>query len=466
MLSNFSSYLPSSLLANAVSIPSSSKTMPYQCHSDQDRQEMLKSMNMKSVDDLFAHIPDQMKIKGTLRLPEAKSEFELISDLKKTCKRTQLSPTSLPSSELEPTTTTSLLPSITSSPVLSSSLPTPPTPPNQICLLTGMEISNASMYDGPTSTAEAIALACRQTKRRNVLLAGNLHPSYANVAKTYSKYSDKSEITHLPVDLDNSSSSHLIDSIDRSTSCVVVQYPGVTGAIPDLAAISKKCKETGTFLIVAVNELLSLGSLESPGKYADIVVGDGGSLAGGVSFGGPSVGFFATKKKFLRQLPGRLVGETKDKDGKRCFALTVATREQHIKREKATSNICTSAGIMALSLSIHLSMLGEHGFKSLAEHNHQKCCYLVDRLKGDLILSHLGLKVVNDSFFNEVLVKLPNGVSAKEVVERLARRDVLAGCPMSRLFGDDYDNYLLLAVTEKTSESDVNALVSALPTAF
>ncbi|KAL0209398.1 hypothetical protein RCL1_007766 [Eukaryota sp. TZLM3-RCL] len=195
---------------------------------------------------------------------------------------------------------------------------------------------------------------------------------------------------------------------------------------------------------------------------ADIVVGDGGSLASPCSFGGPSVGFFATRSKFLRNMPGRLVGQTVDKEGKRSFCLTLGTREQHIKREKATSNICTSAGIMALSLSIHLSILGETGFKGLATVNHALASSAVDCIRRDHRLMSKGVRVVNNSFFNEFLLELPEHISAKQVVNILARDNILCGVPVSKLFGEEFDRYLLVAVTEKTTKDDVKALVDGL----
>ena len=245
----------------------------------------------------------------------------------------------------------------------------------------------------------------------------------------------------------------LIAKVDKETSCVVVQNPSFFGHVRDFTKLAAACHAAGALLIVVVTEVVSLGLIKPPGEMgADIVVCEGQSIGNGLGFGGPYVGLFATRDKYVRQMPGRLVGETVDADGKRGFVLTLSTREQHIRREKATSNICTNAGLCALAFTVHLTLLGEAGFRRLAELNHAKASELADR-----VAAVPGVKLLNDSFFNEFTVRLPK--PAAPVVEALAGRRILAGVPVSRLIPDDpsVDNLLLLAATETATEAGMGA---------
>ena len=246
--------------------------------------------------------------------------------------------------------------------------------------------------------------------------------------------------------------------IDEQTSCVVVQNPSFFGQIRDLSALAKACHDKGALLIVVVTEVVSLGLLTPPGEMgADIVVCEGQSIGNALNFGGPYVGLFTTREKYLRQMPGRLVGETVDADGRRGFVLTLSTREQHIRREKATSNICTNAGLCALAFTIHLSLLGEAGLNRLAKLNHAKAVQLAERLA-----KVPGVTVLNDSFFNEFTVKLTK--PAAPLVEALAAKRILAGVPVSRLLPHDKSvaDLLLVAATETCTEADMDALASGL----
>jgi glycine dehydrogenase subunit 1 len=239
---------------------------------------------------------------------------------------------------------------------------------------------------------------------------------------------------------------------------VVVQNPSFFGHVRDFTKLAAACHAAGALLIVVVTEVVSLGLLMPPGEMgADIVVCEGQSIGNGLGFGGPYVGLFATREKYMRQMPGRLAGETVDADGKRGFVLTLSTREQHIRREKATSNICTNAGLCALAFTVHLTLLGEAGFKRLAELNHAKASQLAD-----LVATVPGVQLVNDSFFNEFTVRLPK--PAAPVVEALAARRILGGVPVSRLIPDDSSvaNLLLLAATETATEQGMGPLVAAL----
>jgi glycine dehydrogenase subunit 1 len=325
----------------------------------------------------------------------------------------------------------------------------------QVALLTGMEIANASMYDGATACAEAAAMACRITKRTHVLLSGNLHPHYRSVTATTLQYTghDVELLSPDPLGIED-----LMGRIDEDTACVVVQNPGFFGGVRDLAPLASFCHREGALLVVAVTEPVSLGAIVPPGAMdADIVVGEGQSLGVGLSFGGPGLGLFATREKFLRQMPGRLCGQTRDVDGRRGWVLTLSTREQHIRREKATSNICTNSGLCALAFSIHLTLLGETGLTKLATLNHQAAATLASKLQ-----TIKGVRLISQSFFNEFAIHLPR--PAAEIVDALAERKILAGVPASRFYPDyeELAEVLLVTATETTTEADMHALVAGL----
>ena len=248
------------------------------------------------------------------------------------------------------------------------------------------------------------------------------------------------------------------DKIDSSVSCVVVQNPDVFGQVRDLTPIAKAAQAAGALLVVVVTEVVSLGLVEPPGAMgADIVVGEGQGIGNALSFGGPYVGLFATRQKYLRQMPGRLCGETVDKEGRRGFVLTLSTREQHIRREKATSNICTNSGLCVLAFTIHMSLLGEAGLRRLARINHANAVALADML-GKVP----GVSVLNDTFFNEFTIRVPG--DAAEVIEKLARKGVLGGVPASRLSPDNADlrDLIIVACTEVNTDADRKAYVKAL----
>jgi glycine dehydrogenase subunit 1 len=325
----------------------------------------------------------------------------------------------------------------------------------QVALLTGLDVANASMYDGATACAEAVMMANRITRRQRAVLAGNLHPHYQDTTATLARFTGFEVVIGAP---DPRGRETLLDSIDDSTSCVVVQNPDVFGHVHDLTPLAAACRAKGALLVVVVTEIMSLGLLTPPGAMgADIVAGEGQSLGNPLSFGGPHLGLFATREKYLRQMPGRLVGQTVDADGRRGWVLTLSTREQHIRREKATSNICTNSGLCALAFTIHLSLLGETGFMGLARLNHAKAVQLAGKLG-----AVDGVRVLNDSFFNEFTVRLPR--RASKLVNKLAKRGILGGVPVVRLFpdADGLSDLLLVACTECTTEADMDALCRAL----
>ncbi|HEY8949230.1 MAG TPA: aminomethyl-transferring glycine dehydrogenase subunit GcvPA [Rhizomicrobium sp.] len=324
----------------------------------------------------------------------------------------------------------------------------------QVALLTGMEVANASLYDGSTATAEGVLMAQRITKRPKAILSGGLHPHYAETVETVAGLSGV--VKRAPVT--PGKAEDIIALIDDQTACVVVQSPDVFGLIRNLKPIADAAHAKGALLIAVVTEIVSLGLIEPPGAQgADIVAAEGQSLGVGLNFGGPYVGLFATREKFLRNMPGRLAGETTDAAGKRGYVLTLSTREQHIRREKATSNICTNSGLCCLAFTIHLSLLGEEGFLRLARANHARASALADRL-ADI----KGVDLVTPSFFNEFTLKLPK--TSASVVDELAEKGIVAGVPASRLLPHDKDvrDLLIVAATETNTDEDCDALVHAL----
>ena len=302
-----------------------------------------------------------------------------------------------------------------------------------ICALTGAEVANASMYDGATATAEAVLMANRisKGKKHNVLIADGLHPHYKETLKTYTNHSNLNFVA---------------DATDN-LACIVVQSPNFYGEVIDLAPYRTLADEKGALLIHVVTEIISLGLLPAP-KEADIVVGEAQSLGNPLSFGGPSLGFFACKKAYLRQMPGRLCGATEDANGKRSFVLTLNTREQHIRRDKATSNICTNEGLCALAFTAHLSLLGETGLTHLARLNHEKACALKEKLS---VIS--GVHIQNKTFFNEFVATLP--CDSHQLATHLSNKGILGGLPLE-------ENKMLFCATETATEQDITRLCAEI----
>ncbi len=325
----------------------------------------------------------------------------------------------------------------------------------QVALITGMDTANASMYDGATACSEAVVMATRINNRTKVVLSGGLHPHYRDVTATMGHFLGLDIVAAAP---DWQGRENLASLVDGETACLVVQNPGFYGHLHDLRPLADACHAKGALLIAVVTEPVSLGIVESPGAMgADIVAGEGQSLGNALNFGGPTVGLLAVRQKYLRQMPGRLVGQTVDKAGRRGYVLTLSTREQHIRREKATSNICTNSGLCALAFSIHLTLLGEQGFARLARLNHDRAAALADKLA-----ALKGVEVINKTFFNEFTLSLPKPAAA--VTEALAGMGILGGVPASRLDPErsELELLLLVAATETASLADIDSYVSAL----
>ena len=442
--------------------------MRYLPLSPDDRAGMLAKIGVDHIDALFADIPSDRLLNHLPKLPLHKGEIDVERLMGRMASR-NVSASSVPFfvgagayKHHVPATVDHL---IQRSEFLTSYTPYQPEIAQgtlhylfefqtQVAALTGMDVANASMYDGSTGCGEAVLMAHRITKRNRAILSGGLHPHYADVVRTLSAMAEAECVTLAPDVLGHED---ILSQIDSGVSCVVVQTPDFFGNLRDLRAIADKCHSNGALLIAVFTEVMSLGLITPPGEMgADIVVGEGQSIGNALNFGGPYVGLFATKSQYVRQMPGRLCGETVDADGTRGFVLTLSTREQHIRRDKATSNICTNSGLCTLAFTIHMSLLGQAGLKRVAEINHANAVMLADELN-----AIKGVSVLNQSFFNEFAVRLPG--NAGHIVEQLAARHIMAGVPVSRLLPDaGLDDVLLVANTEVNSDDDRQAFVDSL----
>lgn len=447
--------------------------MRYLPLTDSDRADMLSTIGVSTVDELFVDVPAAARFDGEFGLPDHMAEYEVERHVAALADRnvtTADGPSFLGAGAYRHHVPASVDHLVQRGEFLTSYTPYQPEISQgtlqalfefqtMVALITGMDVANASMYDGATSCAEAVLMAQRVTRRHKAIVSGGVHPHYREVTETQSRYLNI-EIEGRAPDL--AGNEDLSGLVDEETACVVVQNPGVFGHIRDFGPLADACHEKGALLVVVVTEAVSLGAIRSPGEMgADIVVAEGQSLGNAQGFGGPYVGLFAAREKYVRQMPGRLAGETVDEDGRRGWVLTLSTREQHIRREKATSNICTNSGLCALAFTIHLSLLGEDGFRRLAQLNHGRAVALADRLQ-----AVAGVELLSDTFFNEFALRLDG--SAADVVDGLADRNILAGVPASRLFGADagLDDVLLVAVSELTSAGDMDALCAGLAEAL
>lgn len=431
---------------------------PYLPHTGADREEMLKSIGIKAFEELIAHIPANIRVKE-LNIPSGMSELELSNYMNNLANKNL--PASRQLSFLGAGSYRRFVPSAVSSIVSRSEFATAYTPyqpevsqgtlqaiyefQTAICLLTDMEVANASMYDGPTACAEAALMACRLTGREKVLVSESVNPEYMMVTKTYVetcnlKFGDtccKSGASK-PEEL----------KLDQETACLVVQYPNYFGCLEDLSAIAEKVHAAGALLVV-ITDPIALGLLTPPGSLgADIVIGDAQQCGNNLSFGGPSAGFMATKNEYVRQLPGRLCGMTVDNRGQTAFTLTLQTREQHIRRAKATSNICTNQALNALSMLVYLAMMGPQGLKETAEISLRRAHHLAEKL-----CSLPGLKLkFSHPFFNEFVIE--SEIPLDTLLESLKAEGILGGLNLEQFF-PQLKNCLLVAVTEMNAAEDL-----------
>jgi glycine dehydrogenase subunit 1 len=447
--------------------------MRYLPLSETDRSEMLRTVGASTIDDLFKDVPPDLLLKEPIaELPPHASELSVDRQLSTLARKNLAAgeaPFFLGCGAYKHHIPASVDHIIQRGEFLTAYTPYQPEIAQgtlqvlfefqtQVARLYGCEVANASMYDGSTACWEAIVMARRITRRTKAILSSGLHPHYVSVANTMAKFTGDELATSLPQLNAETDAKAIIDAIDGETSAVVVQYPDILGRITDLTPIAEAAHANGALLIAVVTEPVALGLIRSPGEMgADIVVGEGQSIGVGLQFGGPYVGLFATREKYVRQMPGRLAGETVDAEGKRGFVLTLSTREQHIRREKATSNICTNSGLCALAFSVHMSLLGEKGLRQLAQLNHARACEAADRLS-----AIPGMRLVNDSFFNEFTIELP--VEARPAVRHLADKGILGGVSLGRLYpgADALQNGLVVAVTETVTDEDISALEAGL----
>lgn len=421
--------------------------MRYLPQTDKSRAQMLETVGVDSVDALYTDIPKSAFVDGLVDLPDHQGELEVERALAVMAAK-NIAASDVPFF-LGAGTYFHHIPASVDYIIQRSEFLTAYTPYQPeiaqgtlqalfefqtfIAQLTGQEVANASLYDGSTAATEAALMAMRITKRKKVVVGTPLHPHYRDVLTSY---------------MGNIDDSVLIDGDpDAETACVIVQSPDFFGCPHKYDAWRKKCDETGALLVVVVNEIVSLGVLPAPSQ-ADIVCGEAQSIGVAMSYGGPHLGFFACREKYLRQMPGRLCGMTEDADGKRGFVLTLSTREQHIRREKATSNICTNQGLCALAFTVHMSLLGEGGFKKLARLNHEAACRLADALG-----SVDGVNIVSEHFFNEFIVELPKPASI--VVEDLATCNIIGGYALE-------GHQLLVTATEMTTEAHIQEFIETL----
>jgi glycine dehydrogenase subunit 1 len=454
--------------------------MRYIPHTDADVARLLEACGRKSVDDLFASIPAPLRLPRPLEVGEPLDEAALDAHLGALAVRNlAVGPGGCSLSFLGAGAHSHAVPAAVDALLQRAELYTVYTPYQPeisqgtlqatfefqtiVAEIFGLDVANASMYDGASACAEAVLMARRVTGRRRVIVSAGLHPEYLATTRTYLAMMDDagtSSVDRVPTTgcggTDDVGLQAAIRRAGSDLACVVLQTPNFLGVIEDLRPVAEQCHQAGALAVTA--EPLAFALLAPPGATgADIAVGEGLGLAGGLSFGGPGVGLFAARKDHLRHLPGRLVGETVDKEGRRGYVLTLATREQHIRREKATSNICTNHGLIAVAFAIHLCTLGKKGFRDLAVLNASKAAYARDRLGA---LPGFALKFPTGACFNEIALKVPGG-DAQVLCDRLAARQILPGVALGR-FDDALRDTLLVAVNETHRRGDIDALAQAL----
>ncbi len=443
--------------------------MHYIPQSAEERKHMLRTLGLDDIGQLFRAVPPHLRLKERLNFPGGWSEQEVLSYLKDLASRNAAGDgyrIFLGGGAYEHYAPSHIDALISRSEFCTSYTPYQPEIAQgtlqaifefqtMICQLTGMEVANASMYDGSTALAEAVLMSLRITKRRKVLLAPSLHPHYREVTRTYARHLG-AELCECAVDPDTGLFTTGTETIDSDTAAVVIQSPNFFGCIEDVEHWAEAAHLAGALLVVAISEPISLGLLRAPGDGgADIGVGAGQAFGIPVSFGGPYVGFFATWERFVRQMPGRLVGQALDAQGRRGFVLTMSTREQHIRREKATSNICTNQGLFALMATIYLATMGPQGLRELAEQNFHKARYVAEALslKGSAKIRFRG------PFFNEFVIQLAHPI--QQVLDQARSKKIVAGIPLGEYY-PELSDCILTCVTEVHSRSDLDELVTVL----
>ncbi|MEK7448584.1 MAG: aminomethyl-transferring glycine dehydrogenase subunit GcvPA [Planctomycetota bacterium] len=459
------------------------KDMNYLPHTEQDIQEMLETIGVKSIPELFQGIPQEWQLKKLLDLPPAMSEPEIVEHVQPLADK-NIAVSQMPSF-LGAGCYHHFIPAAVNHLAGRSEFYTSYTPyqaeasqgslqaffeyQTMICELTALEVANASVYDGATALAEAVLMSLAVTGRKKVLLSQTIHPEYRQVVQTYLKDLEAELIT-IPFSEGRTDLPSLKQIINSETACVAVANPNFFGLIEEMAEISGPVHQSGALFIAVVNPV-SLGLLKPPGDYqADIAVGEGQPFGNEMYFGGPHIGFFATRPEYVRKMPGRLVGQTTDTEGKRGFVLTLSTREQHIRRAKATSNICTNEALCALRTAIYLSLIGKQGLQQIAQLCFQKAHYAAEKisnLKGFKILfsapSRLGSRDVHREtvapFFNEFVVQCPKPPSV--INKKLLKNGIIGGLDLKNFY-PELKNAMLICVTEMNSKEQIDKLVKCL----
>jgi len=443
--------------------------MGYVPNTPEDKKEMLAALGLEKIEQLLEKaVPEELILDAPLDIPEPLSEWEAFSEaaaLAASCGDTtsmvnfmgagaydHFIPAAVHHITSRPEFATAYTPY--QAEVSQGTLQAIFEFQSMVAMLTGMDVANASMYDGPSALAEAVLMAIEETKRLRVIVPEHLHPYYLKVLRTYTKPTGV-EIIQVGAKGGVTDTETLSKMMDDKIAAVVVQNPNFVGCIEDGFAFQKAVADTGA-LLIAVVDPISLGILTPPGEYgADIVVGEGQSLGNPLGFGGPYLGFFAAREKFVRKMPGRLIGASSDSTGIRGFVMTLQTREQHIRREKATSNICTNQALCALAATVYLSLVGEEGFKKVANLCFDKAHYLAGRLAQVESVTI----VYNEPFFKEFAVRLPG--NAEAILQEMAAEGYLAGVPMKSFF-TDRPNEMLIAVTEKRTKSEMDQFTETL----
>ena len=443
--------------------------MRYLPLTHEDRRAMLDAIGAASVDDFYTDVPESARIAGTVAgLPDHQGELQVERHMGRLAAKNRSAnegPFFVGCGAYKHHVPASVDMIIQRSEFLTTYTPYQPEIAQgtlqtlfefqtQVAALTGMDVANASMYDGSTACAEAALMAARATRRKKVILSGGLHPHYAAATRMVCE-AQGIECVQMPIAVDGEA--ELATAVDDQTACVIGQSPNVFGTLTDLSGVADAAHEKGALLVSVFTEAVSLGLVAPPGEMgADIAVGEGQSIGNGLNFGGPYVGLFACRQKLVRQMPGRLCGETVDADGNRGFVLTLSTREQHIRRDKATSNICTNAGLCSLAFTAHMTLLGGKGLEDLALLNHEAACDLADALS-----SVDGVEVLTPRFFNEFAFR--TSMDAEAVLAMLDERGIIGGVRASRLFPDEQmGDVIIAAATECTSSDDIQAFAVAL----
>ncbi|MEX0686084.1 MAG: aminomethyl-transferring glycine dehydrogenase subunit GcvPA [Balneolales bacterium] len=440
--------------------------MPFIPNTKEDQRLMLDAIGNSKIEDLLKIIPEEVRFRGDLNLPPALSEWEVLREISRISNKNFTTETH--SCFIGGGAYDHFIPSGIAALLSRSEFYTAYTPyqgevsqgtlqsmyeyQSMICELTGMDISNASLYDAGSGLAEAVLMACNITKRNKVVIVGKVHPNYLEVVRTYA-YGQNIEIVQTdPVD--GSADLELLENlVDKTVAAVIFQNPNFYGNLEDVFKISRITKAIDKTLLISVIDPISLGVIVQPAAYnADIVVGEAQGMGIGLQFGGPYCGIFATKKSLIRKLPGRLSGVTIDAEGKEAFVLTLQTREQHIRRDKATSNICTNQGLMALASTIYMALLGKEGIQEVAEQSTQKAHYLAEKICN---INGYSLRF-DKPFFKEFVVNTPH--KPEFIIEALFDKGILGGIDLSRFD----DKGLMITVTEKRSKAELDEYVELL----